>query len=153
MERVIHGSQRSRCRALARLSRENPSAAIAAARRSLSQDAEPSVRRQAVRLLGTVQARPTSDPVLWAALDDPDEDVRWISATQLAPSGDGRVLRVLLAGLQSDNAARRRMTADGLAQLSASQHAALALLLVDAAFLDELSTRGRLLTAWRPGKR
>jgi HEAT repeat protein len=117
-------SRRRRLRALNRLADEDPGAARRAMTEALH-DPDPRVRRHAVLLLGQTDQRAFAEPGLRAALNDPDEEVRWAAAGVLAGAHDARALRVLLSGLHSNDRARRDAVADALAALSDRQRACL----------------------------
>ena len=86
----------------------------------------PRTRAHAVGMLGQLVPDAGADDHVWAALTDPAEEVRWAAAVLLAPSGDRRVLLVLLAGLESSDHFRRETVAAALASMTEAQRSRLA---------------------------
>ena len=119
--------KRSRARrALARLVRRDPAAAQDMARLVLHDaQASPTTRAHAVAMLGELVSDLRTDGDLWEALADPAEDVRWAAAVVLAPTGDRRVLLVLLDGLRSGDRFRRDVVAAALASMTEDQRSRL----------------------------
>jgi HEAT repeat protein len=77
-------------------------------------------------MLGELVSDVSTDGDLWGALADPSEDVRWAAAVLLAPTGDHRVLLVLLDALKSADHFRRDTVAAALASMTEDERSRLA---------------------------
>ena len=114
--------------------------------------ARPRDRVYAVGMLGELVSDVCTDGQLWAALADRAEDVRWAAAVLLAPSGDRRVLLVLLSGLESGNRFRRDAVAAALASMTEDERRRLASLAagvsVDLGPADRRTTEAARWASW-----
>jgi HEAT repeat protein len=109
------------------MARNDPAGAEAMARLALHDPrSAPRTRAHAVWMLGELVSDVRTDGDLWGALANPAEDVRWAAAVVLAPTGDQRVLLVLLAGLKSGDRFRRDTVAAALASMTEDQRSRLA---------------------------
>lgn len=110
----VSASVRARRHAVWTLDLLGGSPAIAAA----ANDAEPSVRRQAVRALGTRRVR-ASAPLLRALLGDPDAGVRFQAATALGRLGEASAVPALLGALEEKDAFARYAVVTALHRIGA----------------------------------
>jgi HEAT repeat protein len=84
---------------------------------SLLSSTDARTRESAVRIAGYFGYREAADPLLGAALNDPDEPVRRAALEHLPYLDDGRVIDVLTAALQSDTPKTRMSAVRALARL------------------------------------